>query len=169
MKAGVPMRDLIIVYLIENLRLISSFNPESFGQKLLIWHEILGQISRWSILAWWVIINPLDLRNSIVLELIGVRFDTSLSPIVVQVLRQQIVISNPVCVTVFFRIILELFFSYLLRLTSSEIGILSKIVNYFGVVEENSYLTLYLYTLVWVGGNMEFNKLYTRIREDEAF
>jgi hypothetical protein len=70
---------------------------------------------------------------------------------------------------VFFRIILELFFSCLLRLTSSEMGILGKIVNHFGVVEENSRLALYLHALIWVGGNMEFNKLYIRIREDEAF
>ncbi|KAH8742199.1 hypothetical protein F5882DRAFT_246044, partial [Hyaloscypha sp. PMI_1271] len=66
MKAGVPMRDPIIVRLMENLRLISSFNPESFGQKLSMRHEILGQISRWGIPAWWVTINPSDLRNSIV-------------------------------------------------------------------------------------------------------
>ena len=56
----------------------------------------------------------------------------------------------------FFRIILEVFFSYLLRLMSSKISILSKIVNYFSVVEENSYLTLYLYTLIWVSSNIEF-------------
>ncbi|KAH8742200.1 hypothetical protein F5882DRAFT_247174, partial [Hyaloscypha sp. PMI_1271] len=61
------------------------------------------------------------------------------------------------------------FFSCLLRSTSGEMGILGKIVNHFGVVEENGRLALHLHALVWVGGNMEFDKLHTRIREDEAF
>jgi hypothetical protein len=63
----------------------------------------------------------------------------------------------------------ELFFFYLLRLALSEIGIFSKIVNYFRVIKENSRLTLYLYALTWVGGNIEFNTLYLRIHEDKAF
>jgi hypothetical protein len=63
----------------------------------------------------------------------------------------------------------ESFFSYLLYLALGKIGIFSKIVNYFRVVEENGRLALYLYALAWVGGNMEFNTLHLRIREDEAF
>jgi hypothetical protein len=64
---------------------------------------------------------------------------------------------------------MELFFSYLLRLVLSEMGIFSKIVNYFRVVKENGRLALYLHALAWVGGNIEFNMLYLRIYEDEAF
>jgi hypothetical protein len=63
----------------------------------------------------------------------------------------------------------ELFFSYLLRLASGKISIFGKIVNYFRVVEENGRLALHLHALAWVGGNMEFNTLHLRIREDEAF
>jgi hypothetical protein len=169
MEAGLPMRDPIMVRLMENLRVISSYNPESFGRKLSVRHKILGQISRWGIPAWWVTINPSDLRNSIVIELAGVRFDASLSRAAAQKIRQQTAIGNPACVAVFFRIIVESFFSCLLRSASGEMGIFGKIVNHFGVVEENGRLALHLHALAWVGGNMEFNTLHLRIREDEAF
>jgi hypothetical protein len=141
MEAGLPMRDPIMVRLMENLRVISSYNPESFGRKLSVRHKILGQISRWGIPAWWVTINPSDLRNSIVIELAGVRFDASLSRAAAQKIRQQTAIGNPACVAVFFRIIVESFFSCLLRSASGEMGIFGKIVNHFGVVEENGRST----------------------------
>ena len=69
----------------------------------------------------------------------------------------------------FFYITTESFFSSLLRSALGKIGIFGNIVNHFGVVEENGRLALYLYRLTWLGSNMDFDVLYSRICKDEAF
>jgi hypothetical protein len=48
--------------------------PGSFAQKLKLRAEIRGQIIRYGMPAFWVTINPSDLRNPLVLILAGVEF-----------------------------------------------------------------------------------------------
>jgi hypothetical protein len=63
--------------LLSDMRLISAYNPESFGRKVAIFyklrkrHQLFGQIVRFGIPALWFTINSSDLKNPVVLRVAG--------------------------------------------------------------------------------------------------
>ena len=66
MKDGGKCENPTIQRLLSNMRLISVYNPESFGRKVAKRHQLFGQIVRLGILAIWFTINPSDLKNPVV-------------------------------------------------------------------------------------------------------
>jgi hypothetical protein len=83
--------------------------------------------------------------------------------------RYAIATSDPVAVARFFHYIYKSVLDSLLSYKSTDIGILGDVSNYFGVVESNGRGMLYLYTLVWVRGNLDFIRLRDRILADGDF
>ncbi|CZR69862.1 uncharacterized protein PAC_19762 [Phialocephala subalpina] len=58
----------VIHTLIENVRIISSFNPESYGEKIRLRNLIFGKIGRLGIPLIWFTLNPHDIGNIFVLS-----------------------------------------------------------------------------------------------------
>jgi hypothetical protein len=57
--------------LITNMRIISSFNPESFGEKIKFRNLVFGKIGRLGIPLIWFSLNPKDIGNIFVVRLSG--------------------------------------------------------------------------------------------------
>ncbi|PVH68339.1 hypothetical protein DL98DRAFT_631594 [Cadophora sp. DSE1049] len=72
--------------------------PESFSQKLKRRSEIKGLIVRDGMPAFWITINPSDLRNPLVLLLAGIEYSGDTFPTANAAIRQATATSNPVAV-----------------------------------------------------------------------
>ena len=84
--------------LFSNMRLISAYNPESFGRKLAKRHQLFGQIVCFRIPAIWFTINPSDLKNPVVLRVAGVNIHPHMDRSELNRLRRLHAIGNPTIV-----------------------------------------------------------------------
>ena len=98
MKDGGKCENPTIQRLLSNMRLISTYNPESFGRKLAKRHQLFGQIVRFGIPAIWFTINPSDLKNPIVLRIAGVDIHPHIDRSELNRLRRLHAIGNPTIV-----------------------------------------------------------------------
>ena len=143
--------------------------PESFAQKVKRRSEIKGLVARYGMPAFWMTINPSDLRNPLVLQLAGITYSADAFPAATAAIRQATATSNPVAVAQFFHHTCKGVFDGLLGTDTGRTGILGEIANHFGVVETNGRGMLHLHGLVWVAGNVAFRSLRDRLRDDEPF
>jgi hypothetical protein len=77
---GEVIDDPIIQRLQRDLTTIGMQVPESFSQKLKMRSQIKGLIARYGMPAFWLTINPSDLRNPLVLILAGVEYPADTLP-----------------------------------------------------------------------------------------
>ena len=164
-----PIHDPVITRLLQKLTSLGNPVPESFSQKLKFRSMIKGLMVRWGMPAFWLTINPSDLRDPIVLILGGVRYGSEALPAATAAVRKVLAISNPVAVSQFFHLICSAVFDDLLWSHSGSMGVLGHVSNHFGVVESNGRGMLHLHTLVWATGNLGFSTLRDRVLEDEEF
>jgi hypothetical protein len=161
--------DPVIQRLQRNIVTIGMQVPESFSQKLKRRSEIKGLLVRDGMSAYWVTINPSDLRNPLVLLLAGVEFSGDAFPAANAAIRNATATSNPVAVAQFFHHTCKAIFDGLLGSNTGRIGILGQVSNHFAVVETNGRGMLHLHALVWLTGNLAFSTLRDRVLRDKAF
>ena len=169
MKAGKPCTNPVILRLLGNMRLISSYNPESFGRKLAQRHVLFGHVVRFGCPAFWFTINPQDFRNPVILRIAGVEILPNLTSTQKRELRQLHAVGNPALVAEYFHIVVDAFFKKLLRSDQDELGILGSISNHFGVVESNTRLMHHLHGFAWLTGNLDFDTLGERVLASQPF
>ncbi|KAH9203071.1 hypothetical protein DL95DRAFT_508538, partial [Leptodontidium sp. 2 PMI_412] len=116
--------DPVIQRLQRNIVTIGMQVPESFSQKLKRRSEIKGLIVRDGMPAFWLTINPSDLRNPLALLLAGVEYSASALPTANAALRHATATSNPVAVAQFFHHTCKAVFDGLLGSNTGRIGIL---------------------------------------------
>jgi hypothetical protein len=109
--------------------------------------------------AYWMTINPSDLRNPLVLLLAGVEYSADAFPNATAAIRHATATSNPVAVAQFFNHTCKAIFDGLLGSNTGRVGILGQVANTFGMVETNGRGMLHLHALVWLTGNFEFGTL----------
>jgi hypothetical protein len=119
--------------------------------------------------AFWLTINPSDLRNPLVLILAGVEFSEHTFSMASASIRRAAATSNPVAVAQFFHHTCKAMFNGLLGTNTGRVGILGELANHFGVVETNGRGMLHLHALVWLTGNLAFSDLRDRLLRDSAF
>jgi hypothetical protein len=163
------IEDPLIRRLLRDVESIATRVPGSFAQKLKLRAEIRGQIIRYGMPAFWVTINPSDLRNPLVLILAGVQFSGDIFATANSAIREAMATSNPVAVAEFFHHVCKAIFEGLLASNTGHVGILGDVSNHYGVVETNGRGMLHLHALVWVRGNIGFRTLRKRVLEDAAF
>src|SRR5438045_337225 len=166
---GQSIDNPIIQRLQRDLTTIGMRVPESFSQKLKMRSKIRGLITRYGMPAFWMTINPSDLRNPLVLILAGVECPEHILSRTNAAIRHATATSNPVAVAQFFNHICKGIFKSLLRSHTGEIGILGEVENYFGVVETNGRGMLHLHALIWLTGNFAFDSLRHRLLQDNTF
>lgn len=95
--------------LITNMRIISSFNPESFGEKMRFRNVIFGKIDRLGIPLVWFTLNPKDIGNIFVVKLAGE--EVSLDSTGVKSVLLQMTLKNPSLVAQYFHVVVSAFFT----------------------------------------------------------
>jgi hypothetical protein len=86
----------------QNLLTIGMYVPGSFSQKLKMQSKIKGLIVWYRMPAFWMTINPSDLRNPLVLLLSGIEYSGDPFPTANAAIRHATATSNPVAVAQFF-------------------------------------------------------------------
>ena len=166
---GGVIDDPVIQRLQQNIVTIGMQVPESFSQKLKRRSEIKGLIVRDGMPAFWMTVNPSDLRHPLVLMLAGVEYSGDAFPTANAAIRQATATSNPVAVAQFFHHTCKGIFDGLLGSNTGRVGILGQVANHFGVVETNGRGMLHLHALVWLTGNLGFGTLRARVLQDKSF
>jgi hypothetical protein len=100
------------------MRIISSFNPESFGEKMRFRNLIFGKIARLRLPLIWFTLNPKDIGNIFVVRLAGE--EVSLDEPGVKSKLLQLTIKNPSLVAQFFHVVITCFFSCFFKALSKE-------------------------------------------------
>ena len=142
------IQNPIIRRLLRDLTAIGFSVPLSHSQKLMMRSQIRGLIARYGMPAFWLTINPSDLRNPLVLKLAEIECPEDILPAANAAIHHAIVTSNLVAVAQFFDHICKGIFNGLLCSQTGKIGILGKVSNHFGVIETNGRGMLHLHTLV---------------------
>jgi hypothetical protein len=163
------IEDPLIRRLLHDVESIATRVPGSFAQKLKLRAEIRGLIIRYGMPAFWITINPSDLRNPLVLIFAGVEFSGDIFAAANSAIREATATSNPIAVAEFFHHVCKAIFDSLLASNTGKVGILGDVSNHYGVVETNGRGMLHLHALVWVKGNLGFKTLRKRVLEDATF
>jgi hypothetical protein len=150
-KNGEKISNPSIYSLITNMRIISSFNPESFGEKMRFWNLIFGKIGRLSIPLIWFTLNPKDIGNIFVVKLASE--EVSLDGAGVKSVLLQMTLKNPSLVAQYFHVIVSAFFTCFFKTLSKEPGIFGTVTSHFGVVESTTRMMLHLHGFAWLAGN----------------
>lgn len=119
--------------------------------------------------AFWITINPSDLRNLLVLILAGVEIPGNSLGAANAAIRDAVATSNPVAVADFFYCVCQAILRGLLATNTNHIGVLGDLLNHYGVVESNGRGTLHMHALLWARGNLAFIKLRNRLLKDTEF
>lgn len=96
----------------------------------------------------WITLNLLDLQSFLILIFVGVRFDHNGSITSKDEFRQVTAMINPVTVAQFFEDICTEIFKLFLAVESIKNSLLGLVSTYFGTVETNSQVMLYLHFLL---------------------
>ena len=115
------------------MRIISSFNPESYGEKIRLRNLIFGKIGRLGIPLIWFTLNPQDIGNIFVVKLAGE--DVSFNNIGIQAMLLKLTLKNLSLVAQYFHAIVTAFFNCFFKSLVKDSGIFSTVSFYFGVVE----------------------------------
>jgi len=145
------------------MRLISAYNPESFGRKVAKRHPpptVRPDCPlRDSCHLVHYDINPSDLKNPVVLRVAGIDIHPHLDRQELNRLRRLHAIGNPTIVAQYFHFVVESFSMHGFR----------RNFHHFAVVEENNRHILHLHAFAWVTGNMNFTDLQDRVLADLDF
>ncbi len=157
----------VIHTLINNMRIISSFNPESYGEKIRLRNLIFGKIGRLGIPLIWFTLNPHDIGNIFVVKLAGE--DVAQGDTGVRSHLLKLTLKNPSLVAQYFHTIITAFFDCFFKYLSREAGIFGTISSYFGVVESTTRMMLHLHGFAWLSGNFGAANLSQRLLSDSHF
>jgi hypothetical protein len=167
LQSGRLCLDPKIQQLMRDVRLISTYTPESFGRKLGIRHLLWGHIVRFGMPAIWFTLNPADLSSPLIINLAGIMQipipQSSLDTI------RRTAVANPVVVAEFFHLTMEAFFGAFIRCGTKECGVLGEVSDYAGVSETNGRGMLHLHGFIWLSGNIDFPNLRQRLLNDAEF
>ena len=167
LQSGRPCSNPKIQQLMRDVRLISTYTPESFGQKLAMRHLLWGSIVRFGIPAIWFTLNPADLSSPLIMNLAGI-LEIPVPQSASDTIRRTAV-GNPVVVAEFFHLTMKAFFTAFLRTGTGESGILGEVSHYAGVVETNGRGMLHLHGFIWLTGNLDFPILRQKLLSDPEF
>ena len=149
------------------MRIISSFNPESFGEKMRFRNLIFGKIARLGLPLIWFTLNPKDIGNIFIVRLAGEEISLDEPGIKSKLL--QLTIKNPSLVAQFFHVVITSFFACFFKTLSKEPGIFGTVSSHFGIVESTTRMMLHLHGFAWLAGNIGAANFHQRLKSDPDF
>jgi hypothetical protein len=157
----------IIHTLLNNMRIISSFNPESYGEKIRLRNLIFGKIGRLGIPLIWFTLNPQDIGNIFVVKLAGE--DVPLDNAENRLDLIKLTLKNPSLVAQYFHTIVNAFFGCFFKSLAKEAGIFGTVSSHFGVVESTTRMMMHLHGFAWLTGNFGAANLSNRLVAEPDF
>ncbi|KAJ5195491.1 uncharacterized protein N7498_008929 [Penicillium cinerascens] len=161
--------DPMIGRLLHVMKSIAIWVPGSFAQKLRMRSEIRGLIIRFGMPAFWITINPSDLRSPLMIILAGVKHSEDILSASNSAIRGATATSNPVVVASFFHYVCTAVLDGLFTSGRDYTRILGDVSNHYSVVETNGRGILHLHVMAWLKGNLSFGSLRSRVLADTEF
>jgi Helitron helicase-like domain at N-terminus len=161
--------DPAIATLRRAIETVASRVPNSFAEKREMRLLLRGLLIEFGLAAFWLTINPSDLRDPLVLKLAGVTVPQDGLQKADAAWRRKTAHMNPAAIAVFFDKVCTGVLEALIRPGDDKIGIFGEVSTYFGAVETNGRGMLHLHCLVWLTGNLDFFNLRTKMLEDPEF
>jgi PIF1-like helicase/Helitron helicase-like domain at N-terminus len=161
--------DPAIASLRQAIEIVASKVPNSFTEKQEMRLHLRGLFIEYGLAAFWLTINPSDLRDPLVLKLAGVTIPQDGLKRTNAALRRKIATMNPAAIAVFFNKVCTGVLEALISPGEGRVGIFGEVSTYFGVVETNGRGMLHLHCLVWLAGNLDFFNLRGKMLNDPDF
>src|SRR5271170_2755667 len=161
--------DPAIATLRRAIQTVAARVPNSFAQKQDMRLHIKGLFVEFGPAAFWLTINPSDLRDPLVAKLAGITLPQDRFERANAVFRRKTANMNPAAIAVFFHKVCTGVLEALISPGEGEMGIFGEVSTYFGVVETNGRGMLHLHCLVWLTGNLDFFNLREKMLNDPGF
>jgi hypothetical protein len=168
-------QDPAISMLLKRMDCVANHVPQSYARMQSMRLHMRGLFVSEGMPAFWITLNPSDLKSPLVLVLAGIEqtFDTTTEGMVDEIgsrTQQKVATMNPVAVAQFFDRVIKGVFDILFQANdSNQLGALGDVSNYFGVVETNGRGMLHAHFLLWLTGNVDFLSLRDRLLSDKEF
>jgi len=161
--------DPAITTLRRAIETVASRVPNSFAEKREMRLLLRGLLIEFGLAAFWLTINPSDLRDPLVVKLAGVTVPRDGLRKADAAWRRKTANMNPAAIAVFFDKVCTGVLEALICPGEDKMGIFGEVSTYFGAVETNGRGMLHLHCLVWLTGNLDFFNLRTKMLEDPEF
>ena len=161
--------DPAIATLRRAIQTVAARVPNSFAEKQNMRLHIRALFVEFGPAAFWLTINPSDLRDPLVVKLAGITLPQDGFERANVIIRRKTANMNPAAIAVFFHKVCTGVLEALISPAEGEIGIFGEVSTYFGVVETNGRGMLYLHCLIWLVGNLDFFDLRGKLLNDPEF
>ena len=161
--------DPAIAILRRAIQTVAARVLNSFAQKEDMRLHIRALFIEFGPAAFWLTINPSDLRDPLVVKLAGITLPKDAFERENAAFRRKTANMNPAAIAVFFHKVCTGILEALVSPGEGEIGIFGEVSTYFGVVETNGRGMLHLHCLVWLAGNLDFFDLREKMLNDAEF
>jgi Helitron helicase-like domain at N-terminus len=161
--------DPAIATLRHAIETVATRVPNSFAEKQEMRLRLQGLFIEYGLAAFWLTINPSDLRDPLVLKLAGVTIPQDGLKKTNAAFRRKTATMNPAAIATFFNKVCTGIFEALISPDEGKTGILGEVSTYFGAVETNGRGMLHLHCLIWLAGNLDFFDLKNKMLDDPEF
>jgi Helitron helicase-like domain at N-terminus/PIF1-like helicase len=161
--------DPAITTLRRAIEAVAARVPNSFAEKQEMRLQLRALFIEFGLAAFWLTINPSDLRDPLVIKLAGVVLPQDGLRRANAAFRRRTANMNPAAIAIFFDRICAGVLEALICPSEGEMGILGEVSTYYGVVETNGRGMLHLHCLVWLTGNLDFYDLRKKILNEPDF
>src|SRR6202046_1238860 len=158
--------DPAIATLRRAIEIVAARVPNSFAEKQEMRLHLRGLFIEYGLAAFWLTINPSDMRDPLVLKLAGVAISREGLKRANAAFHRKTAKMNPAAIAVFFDKVCTGVLEALIRPAGGETGILGEVSTYFGAVETNGRGMLHLHCLVWLAGNLGFFDFRSKMLND---
>jgi hypothetical protein len=161
--------DPAIAVLRRALQTVAARVPNSFAEKQEMRLYLRGLFIEFGPAAFWLTLNPSDLRDPLVIKLAGVTLPKDRLQKANDAFRRKTANMNPAAIAVFFDRLCTAVLKGLVCPGEDQIGIFGEVSTYFGAVETNGRGMLHLHCLVWLAGNLDLFDLRRKMLKDPNF
>ena len=161
--------DPAIAILRRAIQTVAARVPNSFAQKEEMRLHIRALFIEFGPAAFWLTINPSDLRDPLVVKLAGITLPKDAFERANAAFHRKTANMNPAAIAVFFHKVCTGILEALVSPGEGEIGIFGEVSTYYGVVETNGRGMLHLHCLVWLAGNLDFFNLREKMLNNAEF
>ena len=154
--------DPAIATLRRAIETVASRVPNSFAEKQEMRLLLRGLLIEFGLAAFWLTINPSDLRDPLVVKLAGVTVLRDGLRRADAAWRRKTANMNPAAIAVFFDKVCTGVLQALICPGEDKMGVFGEVSTYFGAMKTNRRGMLHLNCLLWLAGNFDLLNLKNR-------
>ena len=123
-------------------------------------NEIWSLVSYQGAPSWFITFSPTDIKHPLVLY-----FADTNQEFWNKTEHMNLIANNPVSSTRFFKVMIDMFIEHVVGVGLDRPGLYGEISGYYGIVEQQEYLTLHLHMLVWIKNSLSPQEICNRIMD----